>query len=520
MGRVAVYVSLGLALLLSGCSSGGEKSNAPTTTATPTCTQEQANAIAIDINVALDEYMPFNVESDYLLGGLMQLSGRGAQLPSSPDEFVEFFDERDRRLALFDSVVEEWGHCLNNLDASGSSLDSLKAFQAVYSDEIEAEKALASLVRECSLETFDITGCIESLLATPEWERFEEIFWSGQAEKQAALDEGAHSEGPDIDAMVEQARADGFFDDFDISESELRCATTIVTDLGEYDQSELRTAFGSNEPLRPIFRKLFEALGQCADLRKAIAPMASEVGIPVDLAACLLNQISEETLIDAFVALSLEANLDELEANLDQDYPALTEFEREIEAIPPTACVEDSGEVEDWEEVEEGIRSQVVEILMERGATREEAEITAGQIMAEGVEASVVEDQISLWEDWMSNYPSHPVLGNHWTEIEAECVIIAMVRDRGVYETDKQIKGAAEGGMAEEDAEFLVRPVADCVDLKGTVLADMVGDGVEDPDCLLEDVTEDQITTWFVALLTDGRDGFGKLLRADLNQAC
>jgi hypothetical protein len=66
--------------------------------------------------------------------------------------------------------------------------------------------------------------------------------------------------------------------------------------------------------------------------------MASEVGIPVDLAACLLDQISEETLIDALVALSLEANLDELEANLDQDYPALTEFEREIEAIPDSVC--------------------------------------------------------------------------------------------------------------------------------------------------------------------------------------
>ena len=120
----------------------------------------------------------------------------------------------------------------------------------------------------------------------------------------------------------------------------------------------------------------------------------------------------------------------------------------------------------------------------------------------------------------MSNYPSHPVLGNHWTEAEAECVIIAMMRERGIYETDRQIKGATEGGMAEEDAEFLVRPVADCVDLKAMVRDDMLEGGVEDPDCLLAGVTEDQIAAWFVAQFTDGLEGFGELFRQDINQSC
>ena len=59
---------------------GWDGGNVPTTTAMATCTSEQASAIAMDINVALDEYMPFSVETDYLMGGLIQQSGR-AQFP-------------------------------------------------------------------------------------------------------------------------------------------------------------------------------------------------------------------------------------------------------------------------------------------------------------------------------------------------------------------------------------------------------------------------------------------------------
>ena len=96
-----------------------------------------------------------------------------------------------------------------------------------------------------------------------------------------------------------------------------------------------------------------------------------------------------------------------------------------------------------------------------------------------------------------------------------------MMKKRGIYETDRQIKGATEGGMAEEDAEFLVRSVADCVDLKAILLADTVLHGYqEDPECLLADVTEEQVASWYVALFTDGPDGSAELAQQDINQSC
>jgi hypothetical protein len=316
----------------------------------------------------------------------------------------------------------------------------------------------------------------------------------------------APTTGPGIDALVEKALADDAFGELGISESELRCAVTIVADSGEHNRSELLAAFSSDEPLRPfLLRLVFEALDQCADLRTVMATtFAPEFGSPVDLLVCVLEQISDETLMDALVAFALEADL-------DAGDPALAEFEREIEAVDTTACVED------WEE---DIRSRIVEILIERGMTPEEAEIEADERMAEGTEVEVVEDQFAIWEDWMDNYPSHPVLGNHWTADEAECVIIAMMRERGIYESDKQIREATQGGMAREDAEFLVRPVADCVDLRAMVLADMLQGGVEDPNCLLADVDEDQIAAWYVAQFTDGRDGFRELYLQDIDSSC
>ena len=470
-----------------------------------TCTSEQANAIAMDINVALDEYMPFSVETDYLMGGLIQQSGR-AQFPSSPDEFVGFFDERDHRLERFDSVVEEWGHCLNNMEVENSRVDSMEAYQASYVDQIEAQKALAPMVRECSLETFDITGCIESLLGTSEWERFEGTLYGTDEAKQEALEEGAYSEGPDIDALVEQALAGDALGGLGISESEVRCAVTATADAGEYNRSELQAAFSSDEPLRPFLRHLLKALDQCADLRTVLAAMvAPELGVTVDFYVCTLEQISDEILIDVLVAFAFEADLGEGD-------PALADLEREIEAVNTTACVED------WEEE---IRSGLVEILIERGMTPEAAEIEADERMAEGTEAEVVEDQFDIWDDWMVNYPSHPVLGDHWTADEAECVIIDMMKKRGIYETERQIKGATLGGMDEEDAEFLVRPVADCVDLRAAFLDEMVMyEYHEDPECGLAGVTEEQIASWYVANFTDGWDGFRELYLRDINQSC
>ena len=176
---------------------------------------------------------------------------------------------------------------------------------------------------------------------------------------------------------------------------------------------------------------------------------------------------------------------------------------------------------EDWEETERDIRALVVEILIERGMTPEEAEIEADERIAEGTEVEVVEYQISIWEDWMDNYLRHPVLGSYWTADEAECVIIAMMRKRGIYETDRQIRGANAGGMNKEDAEFLVQPVADCVDLKAMLLADTVlHEYQEDPECLLTGVTEEQVASWYVALFADGPDRSAELAQQDINQSC
>ena len=236
--------------------------------------------------------------------------------------------------------------------------------------------------------------------------------------------------------------------------------------------------------------------------------VAPELGVTVDFYVCTLEQISDEILIDVLVALAFEADL-------DAGDPALAEFEREIEAVNTTACVED------WEETERDIRALVVEILIERGMTPEEAEIEADERIAEGTEVEVVEDQIAIWEDWMNKYEQHWGLGSLWTADEAECVIIAMMRKRGIYETDRQIKGANAGGMNKEDAEFLVQPVADCVDLKAMLLADTVlHEYQEDPECLLTGVTEEQVASWYVALFTDGPDGSAELAQQDINQSC
>ena len=145
----------------------------------------------------------------------------------------------------------------------------------------------------------------------------------------------APTTGPGIDALVEKALADDAFGELGISESELRCAVTIVADSGEHNRSELLAAFSSDEPLRPFVRHLLKALDQCADLRTVLAAMvAPELGVTVDLLVCVLEQVSDETLMDALVAFAFEADLDEGD-------PALAEFAREMEATPLTACVED-----------------------------------------------------------------------------------------------------------------------------------------------------------------------------------
>jgi hypothetical protein len=178
---------------------------------------------------------------------------------------------------------------------------------------------------------------------------------------------------------------------------------------------------------------------------------------------------------------------------------------------------------EEWEEIEEGIRSGVVKILIERGMSPEMAETEADRMMAEGVEVDVVEEQFEIFEDWMRNYPNHPVLGSHWTNDDAKCVILTMLKREGIRETGKLIAKASQGGMSELDAESLVQPVADCVTLKEMIQAEMHQDqaaSVEDVECVMGDVTEEQIVSWFVADFTDGAAAMRDAFLRDVDWSC
>ncbi len=202
-------------------------------------------------------------------------------------------------------------------------------------------------------------------------------------------------------------------------------------------------------------------------------------------------------------------------------------------ALPPTTTVPSANlsEVthgmpgEEWEEIEEGIRSGVVKILIERGMSPEMAETEADRMMVEGVEVDVVEEQFEIFEDWMRNYPNHPVLGSHWTNDDAKCVIFTMLKREGIRETGKLIAKFkdGQGGLSELDAESLVQPVADCVTLKEMTQAEMRQDqaaSVEDVECVMGDVTEEQIVSWFVASFTDGAAAMRDAFLRDVDWSC
>jgi hypothetical protein len=200
-------------------------------------------------------------------------------------------------------------------------------------------------------------------------------------------------------------------------------------------------------------------------------------------------------------------------------------------ALPPTTTVPSANlseathgmPGEEWEEIEEGIRSGVVKILIERGMSPEMAETEADRMMTEGVEVDVVEEQFEIFEDWMRNYPNHPVLGSHWTNDDAKCVIFTMLKREGIRETGKLIAKASQGGMSELDAESLVQPVADCVTLKEMIQAEMHQDqaaSVEDVECVMGDVTEEQIVSWFVADFTDGAAAMRDAFLRDVDWSC
>ena len=193
-------------------------------------------------------------------------------------------------------------------------------------------------------------------------------------------------------------------------------------------------------------------------------------------------------------------------------------------AAVPTTTVEDSGEFENREEVVEDLQAGVVEILLGRGMTREEAEIEVKKSFAEGTDPKIVEDLFRIFEDWMRTYASHPVMGSEWTDSDARCVIFAMMTERGIYETERQLRDPRVG-MSRESAEFLVRPVAECVDLKTMYRDQLLLVTETDPDCLLADVTKEQIVSWHIAQFMEGDERYQELMLEDLarekiNKSC
>jgi len=190
----------------------------------------------------------------------------------------------------------------------------------------------------------------------------------------------------------------------------------------------------------------------------------------------------------------------------------------------PTTTVEDSGEVENREKVVEDLQAGAVEILLGRGMTLEEAEIEVKKSMAEGTDPKIVEDLFRIFEDWMRTYASHPVMGSEWTDSDARCVIFAMMTERGIYETERQLRDPRVG-MSRESAEFLARPVAECVDLKTMYRDQLLLVTETDPDCLLADVTEEQIVSWHIAQFMEGDERYQELMLEDLvrekiNKSC
>jgi hypothetical protein len=352
----------------------------------------------------------------------------------------------------------------------------------------------------------------------------------------------APTTGPDIDVLIDRVAVE--FIDIDrargidfVNKDEYRCAVRrVVDELGINVVSDVYSRVADAADIEEFSFVFADATTDCVDQEKFAYRVAkwnsegmtilgrngAEGLTPREISSChtrrFIDEVGPKVFEDVLAGAEDVVPFDELSDKLGAAVLNCVHLDRFSTTTTPTPS--DPPE-EDWEEIEEDIRSQMVEMLIERGMTPEEAEIEADQNMAEGTDPKTVEDQIAIWEDWMNNYERHWVLGSYWTADEAECVIIAMMRKRGIYETDRQIKGATEGGMDEEDAEFLVRPVADCVDLKAMLLADTVLHGYqEDPECLLADVTEEQVASWYVALFTDGPDGSAELAQQDINQSC
>jgi len=176
----------------------------------------------------------------------------------------------------------------------------------------------------------------------------------------------------------------------------------------------------------------------------------------------------------------------------------------------------------DIDAVLDDVREELVELVMLRdGLDRAAAEERADELMDQGGDGRILEQQMAVYSSWMSNYPMHPVLGRHWTEAEAECVVVTMMQVEGIGRTAALMSASQTGGMEVADALALVQPVGFCADLLAMMRADMTALGVpQDPDCLLAGLGEEDVASWFVALFTHGREGFNAAMGEELDLTC
>jgi len=191
-------------------------------------------------------------------------------------------------------------------------------------------------------------------------------------------------------------------------------------------------------------------------------------------------------------------------------------------ASPSTPASTVTATAVDTATVLDEVREELVQLVMQRdGVDRAAAEARADELMDQGADRTKIDQQMDLYANWMSNYPLHPVLGRHWTAEEAECVIVTMMQVEGIGRTAALVAASQTGGMEVPDALALVQPVGFCADLLAMMRTDMTALGVpQDPDCLMADLAEEDVASWFVALFTHGREGFNAAMGEDLDLTC
>ena len=244
---------------------------------------------------------------------------------------------------------------------------------------------------------------------------------------------------------------------------------------------------------------LIAVLAGCAVTSQSETPV-DQTGVPTQEASSV-------------VPVTAAALADRLEAD-----------ERPIVKESTTTTTTRSPETVDDAEFLTGMRDEMVDLLIQRGADPEDAEVEADRLMTEGVDretaTAVMEKQLEIWENWMANYQLHPVMGSLWTEKEAECAIMEMLKQNGVAGTERLMTIANVETLDPKDATALVQPIADCMDLRALTLEAMTIGGADSPECLLAPVTEEQIVLWHVIQFMAGQEAYWAAVSYDLDLTC